>query len=108
MARSKTSFQPGVSGNPNGRPSAPRQQLVELLNETFSIASRKKVLKKLIDDAEAGNHDARTLLLAYTYGKPTEYKELSGPDGGPIQLTPVDYREGLGALRPDDADDADA
>lgn len=32
--------------------------------------------------------------------------EHTGPDGGPIELTPVDYRAGLDALKPDD--DADA
>lgn len=30
--------------------------------------------------------------------------EHTGADGGPIQLTPVDYRAGLDALQPDDAD----
>lgn len=84
MARSKTSFQPGVSGNPGGRPSGARAQLSDLLDEVFTLNQRKKVLKKLITDAEAGNHDARTLLLAYTFGKPTEYKEVSGPDGAPL------------------------
>jgi len=30
--------------------------------------------------------------------------EIAGKDGGPIELTPVDYRAGLDALKPDDAD----
>ena len=31
-------------------------------------------------------------------------KGQSGNPGGPIQLAPVDYRAGLDALKPDDAD----
>jgi hypothetical protein len=77
-------FQKGQSGNPGGKPGAARQELTALLDQVFKPARRKKVLERLISDAEAGNHDARTLLLAYTYGKPTEYKEVSGPDGEPL------------------------
>lgn len=110
MARSTTTFKPGVSGNPGGRPSGPRQQLNELLDETFSVASRKKVLKKLIADAEAGNHDARTLLLAYTFGKPTEYKEISGPDGTaiPLEIQRIDYRDGFADAETGSISDPDA
>lgn len=110
MARSKTTFQPGVSGNPNGRPSGPRQQLNELLEDVFKPARRRKVLEKLISDAEAGNHDARTLLLAYTFGKPTEYKEISGPDGAaiPLEIQRIDYRDGLADVEAGSIPDPDA
>ena len=84
MARSKTTFQPGVSGNPGGRPSGARKLLSEVLDDVFKPDRRKKVIEKLITDAESGNHDARTLLLAYTYGRPTEYKEVTGADGEPL------------------------
>lgn len=78
-------FQKGQSGNPGGKPGPARQELNALLEQVFKPARRKKVLEKLISDAESGNHDARTLLLAYTYGKPVERQELSGPDGGPLK-----------------------
>lgn len=84
MAQSKTSFQPGKSGNPGGRPSGARKLLSEVLDDVFKPDRRKKVIEKLITDAESGNHDARTLLLAYTYGRPTEYKEITGADGTPL------------------------
>lgn len=42
------------------------------------------------------------MLFNRVYGKPTERKELTGADGGPIELAPTDYRSGLDALRPDD------
>jgi hypothetical protein len=77
-------FVKGKSGNPGGKPGAARQELNALLDEVFKPARRKKVLEKLIADAESGNHDARTLLLAYTYGKPVERQELTGADGEPL------------------------
>jgi len=78
-------FVKGQSGNPGGKPSARRQELNDLLEATWKPASRKKVLTKLIEDAEAGDHDARVLLLAYAYGKPVERKELTGADGAELK-----------------------
>ena len=85
MPRTSTSFKPGQSGNPNGRPSKRRQELGELLDAVFTPARQKKVIERLIVDAETGNHEARSLLLAYAYGKPIERKEISGPDGEPLK-----------------------
>jgi hypothetical protein len=78
-------FQSGKSGNPGGKPSRARQELNDLLDVTFPPAKRRKVLKRLVEDAEQGNHEARVLLLAYTFGKPVERKEVSGPDGIPLK-----------------------
>jgi hypothetical protein len=85
MPRTSTSFKAGQSGNPNGRPSKRRQELNELLESVYTPTRQKKVIEKLITDAESGNHDARTLLLAYAYGKPIERQEVSGPDGTPLK-----------------------
>lgn len=88
-------FAKGQSGNPGGKPGAARQELNALLDQVFKPARRRKVLEKLIDDAEKGDHDARTLLLAYTYGKPVERKEITGADGEPLKayvsITPDDW-----------------
>lgn len=89
-------FQKGQSGNPGGRPSAPRQELQALLDKRFTKTKRAKVLDKLIDDAMAGQHDARVLLLAYTYGKPKETIDLTGEIGYKIYERTDDFN-------PDDA-----
>jgi hypothetical protein len=78
-------FQKGQSGNPGGKPGPARQELNTLLDRVFTPTRRKKVLIKLIEDAEEGNHDARVLLLAYTYGRPVERKEVTGADGEPLK-----------------------
>lgn len=78
-------FVKGQSGNPNGRPSARRQELSDLLDSVFTQADRQAVIKAIVIDAKQGDNEARKLLLAYTFGKPVERKEISGPDGEPLK-----------------------
>lgn len=40
----------------------------------------------LLDKARGGDMKAIELVLAYGIGKPTERVELSGPDGGPMEM----------------------
>jgi hypothetical protein len=97
MPRSSTSFKAGQSGNPNGRPSQRRQELSELLDSVFTQADRIAVVKGIVSDAKKGDKDARIILLAYTFGKPVERKEISGPDGEPLKayvsVSPSDWSE---------------
>lgn len=86
MPRSSTSFQPGQSGNPTGRPSTRRKELNELLEAVFTNPRRRKVLEKLIEDAEKGDHEARSLLLAYAYGKPKERIDIDQAGGLTIRV----------------------
>lgn len=86
MPRSSTTFQPGQSGNPNGRPSTRRKELNELLEQVFTNPKRRAVIEKLIEDAEKGDHEARTLLLAYTYGKPKERIDIEQAGGLAIRV----------------------
>lgn len=82
-------FQKGQSGNPGGKPGKARQQLDALLDECFPLAKRKKLVKLLVDDATSDDYErrkeARPLLMAYTFGKPIERQEISGPDGEPLK-----------------------
>ena len=100
-------FIKGQSGNPGGKPSEVRQELNALLDRVFTTAKRKKVIEKLIEDAEGGSHEARVLLLAYTYGKPVERREITGADGVPIGVTFVDYRADIAATAAGPDEDSD-
>lgn len=53
---------------------------------------------------EVYDAQAALALLGKHHGLFIERHEITGKDGGPIALTPVDYRAGLDALKPDDAD----
>lgn len=94
-------FVKGQSGNPGGKPSEARAQLSALLDDQFPTAKRKKLIRLLVEDATSDDYErrkeARPLLMAYTFGKPTEYKEVSGPDGAaiPLEVRSIDYRNGL-------------
>lgn len=67
-----------------------------LIEETNPVTGKEQVYRKPPD------RQANEYLINRILGKPIERAEISGADGGPIQLTPVDYRAGLDALKPED------
>jgi hypothetical protein len=72
------------------------------MDSTWSLASRRRVLRKIIEMAEGGNLDAARLLLSYSFGQPKAYHEVTGADDSPldIEVHVVDYRVAVEALRP--------
>lgn len=97
-------FESGKSGNPGGRP-----KMDPALAEAFRTRSTKslEVLAKVQDDYLRGEHidekgvvhvppkaseaiKASEVQLAYAIGKPRETVELTGEDGGPINITALD------------------
>jgi hypothetical protein len=64
--------------------------LVALLNKCFGQRDREIVITKLAEDSMSMEfdirHEARKLLLAYTFGRPTEHHEISGPGGADVIL----------------------
>lgn len=78
---------PGKNGGQlrrgGGRPpvSKAKQQALEFLRDHALDAARALVVKALRGDTRA-----QELVLAYGIGKPPDKLELSGPEGGPLEL----------------------
>lgn len=68
----------GVKGRSGRRPEARTARLNELIDKIWTPERREACLTMLIDDCEskefAVRSESRKLLLAYTFGKPTEYR----------------------------------
>jgi hypothetical protein len=47
---------------------------------------RMEMVRKWAERAERGDLEAGKLLMAYTYGKPTERHEHSGSEGEPLEI----------------------
>jgi hypothetical protein len=78
---------PGQSGNPRGRP---RKRLLDealedLLASNDSRAARD-VAVALVKKARKGDIRAIQLLAERTQGKPMRAIEISGPDGGALEI----------------------
>src|ERR1700730_2808633 len=84
-------FQPGVSGNPNGRPrtakfsEAARQLLAEIDARTGET-NAECLVRHCFKKAQQGSPRHLELLLAYVEGRPKQGVELSGPDGGAMRF----------------------
>lgn len=46
------------------------------MDSAWPMSRRRKAVKKMAEEAEAGNVKAATLLMAYAYGKPVEHKTV--------------------------------
>jgi hypothetical protein len=80
-------WKPGQSGNPGGRPKGRLidETLEELLLRNDSELALA-IAKKLLARAKAGEVKAIQLVAERVQGKPKRHLELSGPDGGPLDI----------------------
>src|SRR5690349_1862651 len=85
MGRSSTSFQPGRSGNPGGRPAglAEVQQLARA--ETAANVQALVRIRDAVDSPPAAVIAAVTALLDRAWGRPSQ--AITGADGGALALT---------------------
>ena len=85
----------GRKNNGGARPGAGRKTkaeilgLAELIDSAWPTDKQKAVIKKLAQDCTDKDfhvrHEARKLLMAYKFGKPTEKHVHSGADGKAIE-----------------------
>lgn len=80
-------FKPGQSGNPDGRPKKRLMDEIyeEVLQEHGSLAAAK-IVRAIITRAINGDVRAAQLANERTQGKPKQAHEITGKDGGPIQI----------------------
>lgn len=80
----------GIKGRSGRKTRAEELGLKALLDKCWTVKAREACIQKLAEDCESSEftvrNESRKLLLAYTFGKPTEKHELGGPDGGPAIL----------------------
>lgn len=85
----------GGARNGAGRKSkAEEMELQSLLDRCWTQAARESCITKLAKDANSRlftvRHEARKLLMAYTFGKPVEHKKVTGDSEQPIKVL-VEY-----------------
>ena len=74
-------FEPGVSGNPRGRPRGSRNKATRAVAEwTAAILADEQVQARLLSDARQGrlHHAVLGQLLLYAYGRPAVGRVHSG------------------------------
>jgi HPt (histidine-containing phosphotransfer) domain-containing protein len=80
-------WKPGQSGNPGGRP---KGRLIDEALEELLLGNDSElalaIAKKLLARAKAGEVKAIQLVAERVQGKPKRQIELSGPDGGPLDI----------------------
>lgn len=86
----------GVRLNSGRKSKAEELGLAATLEKCFTKEDRERCIERLATDCQSEDfhtrHESRKLLLAYTFGKPTEKHEHSGPDGDGLKIV-VEYRD---------------
>jgi hypothetical protein len=93
-------FKPGQSGNPGGRPAVAKEFRARCRD--FMQAHGWRQLEAIAcDRKDRDKYRALELIAAYAYGKPKQGIELTGADGGPVELatlTPEERAARIGEL----------
>jgi hypothetical protein len=70
------------------KPRADEQELLKLLKKGWPLKDRHTAVRKLSEQANAGDKEAFKILSGYAYGKPKEIHQHENPDGSAL-LQPV-------------------
>ena len=83
-------FQKGQVANPNGRPKkSVEEKYLKRLQSCVSIEDWKEIIQKAISQAKRGDTAARKWLSDYLMGVPVQKTELTGAEGGAINIVEV-------------------
>lgn len=67
MAKSKTTWKPGQSGNPSGRPRS-GEGIIKALADEFNRGGQKdKLARKIVEQALSDNADWRLMIAVYEF-----------------------------------------
>jgi len=98
-------FAKGNSGGP-GRTSKTREvRFLEITLATVTFKDWEEIVEKARDQAKRGNPVARKWLGDYLMGPPVQRAELSGPEGGPVE---IQINELIVEMPPEDDEPLDA
>jgi len=87
-------FVKGSTGNPRGRlPKEREERFLEITLSTVTFTDWKDIVNKAVVQAKHGDSQARKFLADYLIGPPIQRTELTGADGGKLQIEYVnDWR----------------
>jgi len=86
----KGQFVKGETGNPKGRPAKEREgRYYEILMSTVTFEVWAEIVKKAAEQARKGDQAARKWLADYLVGPPVNRTELTGADGGAVNLNVI-------------------
>ena len=92
MARDKKGrFLPGGVGNPKGRaPRAREYRFLELMKEAVTEEDWLMIIRRAVEQSIRGDHQARKWLSENLIGAPIQRQEITGADGGALQVQAVE------------------
>ena len=94
-------FVKGSKGGPGRKPLEISEGVTALIDSVVSVDDWAKIVIKLRDLALRGNLAAINALMDRRWGKPMQRNEVTGADGGPVQITRVEI-----ILPPEENDDS--
>ena len=84
-------WEKGHSGNPKGRPKrATEDCYLAILSDECGPDEWRKICRTTVSRAMAGDNVCRQWVSDYLLGKPVQRNEITGADGGPIQVATFD------------------